>query len=348
MSFRAWLSVVTLGLITIIIYFSRHELTHAWELLGKVNIWILLLLIPVQLLVYFAAGEMIFSYLRAKKSIDAVPPLTLARMSLEMNFVNHVLPSGGVSGISYMTWRLGKYGVSSGRATMAQVVRFAMGFGAFIALLAVAVLAVTIDGNINRWIILVSSTLAAFMLGTTALGIYFLSSQTRTDQFASWVVRTINSLVKKVTLGRRQDVLDPIHTKTFFEDMHRDYVALREDKAILRKPFLWGLLFTAADASLFFITFLALGEPVNPAPILIAYGVASLAGFFVVTPGGAGAYEAIMVGFLAIAGVSQGVAIAGIVLTRVVVLLGTIGLGYLFYQHAILKYGRRGESTIKR
>jgi uncharacterized membrane protein YbhN (UPF0104 family) len=65
-----------------------------------------------------------------------------------------------------------------------------------------------------------------------------------------------------------------------------------------------------------------------------------VAGFFVVTPGGAGAYEAIMVAFLAIAGLDQGTSIAGILLTRVIILLGTIGFGYLFYQHAILKYGR--------
>ena len=343
MSFRAWLSVVTLVLIAVIIYFSRHELAHAWELLGRVNVWILFLLLPVQLLVYFAAGEMTFSYLRAKKSIAHVPPLELARMSLETNFVNHVLPSGGVSGISYMTWRLGKYGVSSGRATMAQVVRFAMGFAAFIALLLLAVLAVTIDGNINRWIILVSSTLVAVMVGSTALGIYFLSSEMRTKQFAGWVVRTVNGFVKRISFGKKQVVIEDKKTQVFFEDMHSDYLALKEDKAILRKPFLWGLVFTAADAALFFITFLALGEAVNPAPILIAYGVASLAGFFVITPGGAGAYEAIMVAFLAIAGLSQGVAIAGIVLTRVVVLLGTIGLGYLFYQHALIKYGRREE-----
>lgn len=340
MSFRAWLSIVTFILIAVIIYFSRHELVHAWQLLERVNVWILLLLIPMQLLVYFAAGEMTFSYLRAKKSIAHVPPLELARMSLETNFVNHVLPSGGVSGISYMTWRLGKYGVSSGRATMAQVVRFAMGFAAFITLLAVAVLAVTIDGNINRWIILVSSTLVAVMVGSTVLGMYFLSSEGRTRQFAGWIVRTVNAVVKKITFGKRQDVLEGKRTRVFFSDMHRDYQALRKDKAILKRPFLWGLVFTAADAALFFVTFLALGEAVNPAPILIAYGVASLAGFFVITPGGAGAYEAIMVGFLAIAGISQGVAIAGIVLTRVVVLLGTIGLGYIFYQHALIKYGR--------
>jgi uncharacterized membrane protein YbhN (UPF0104 family) len=69
--------------------------------------------------------------------------------------------------------------------------------------------------------------------------------------------------------------------------------------------------------------------------------VATIAGFFVITPGGAGAYEAIMVAFLAVAGLDKGAAIAGIVLTRVILLLGTIGLGYLFYQRALIKYGRK-------
>jgi len=340
MSFRAWVSIVTLVLIVVIIFFSRHELLHAWQLLERVNIWLLLLLIPGQALAYYASGEMIFSYLRAKKSIDEVKGPELARMSLEMNFVNHILPSGGVSGVSYMGWRLGKYGVPPGRAAMAQVVRFATGFAAFIVLLALAVLAVTIDGNVNRWIILVSSTMVAGMTTVVLLGAYLLNGERRTERFADWVTRTANGIVRKVTLGRHSQILVRAEVRRFFGEMHHDYRALKQEKAILLKPFLWGLVFTAVDALLFWITFWALGTPVNPAPILIAYGVASMAAFFVVTPGGAGAYEAIMVGFLAIAGLSQGVAIAGIVLTRVILLLGTILFGYLFYQHAILKYGR--------
>lgn len=341
MSFRAWLSVVTLVFVAIIIFFSRHELEHAWQLLGKVNIWILLLLIPGQMLVYFAGGEMIFSYLRSKKSIEHISAFILVRMSLEMNFVNHVLPSGGVSGISYMTWRLGKYGVTAGRATMSQVVRFAAGFAALIVLIALSVLIVTIDGNINRWIILMSSILVFGMVGSIIGFIYLISSHKRTITFGNWLVRVVNRLVRKLTFGRKRSVLNKHKVEVFFNEMHHDYLALRQDKRILIKPFLWGLVFTIADVGLFLITFWALGVPVNPAPILIAYGVAALAGFFVVTPGGAGAYEAIMVAFLAIAGLGQGVAIAGIVLTRVILLLGTIVLGYVFYQMAVLKYGKR-------
>ncbi|HJP80845.1 MAG TPA: lysylphosphatidylglycerol synthase transmembrane domain-containing protein [Candidatus Saccharimonadales bacterium] len=341
MSFRSWLSVITLGLIAVIIYFSRHELVHAWQLLESVNIWILLLLIPGQILAYYAAGEIMFSYLNAKKSIEHISGAELTRMSLEMNFVNHLLPSGGVSGISYMTWRLGKHGVQPGRATMAQVVKYAMSFISFIILLLIAVVMITIDGSINRWIILMSSIITSGMIGAIIGGIYLIGSQTRMEKTARWVARITNRAVRAVTFGRKKRALNQKNVETFFQEMHDDYIALRQDKRILLKPLIWGLIFTVVDTGLFVITFWALGVPVNPAPVLIAYGVASTSAFFVVTPGGAGAYEAIMVAFLAIAGLSQGTAIAGIVLTRVILLLGTIILGYVFYQTALVKYGKK-------
>lgn len=97
------MSIVTVMLLAILIFLSRHELVRAWELLEKVNIWILLIALPLSALSYLAAGEMIFSYLRQKKLINDIKHTTLMRLSLELNFVNHVLPSGGLSGISYMT-----------------------------------------------------------------------------------------------------------------------------------------------------------------------------------------------------------------------------------------------------
>lgn len=340
MSLRVWMSVFTAVLLAVIVYVSRHEIVHAWQLLEEVDAWILLLLIPGQLFVYYVAGEMVFSYLKTKGSIHHLNGGTLARMALEMNFVNHILPSAGVSGASYMNWRLGHYGITLSRATMAQVVRFAAAFAAYIILLLIAVVVITIDGGVNRWVILFSSLLISVMTITILVGMYLLSSEIRIKKFSSWIHRTVNMIVRKLTFGRHKSVLDKASIEQFFEEMHNDYLALRKDRRILIKPFLWGVVFTIAEVSLFMITFWALGIFVNPAVILIAYGLAVLAGFFFITPGGAGAYEAIMVSFLAIAGVSSGIAIAGVLLTRVILLLGTIILGYAFYQHAIFKYAK--------
>lgn len=348
MSFKTWLSIATLALMGVIIYFSRDELLHAWNLLSGVNLWLLALLLPGQMFVYYVGGEMMFSYLRAKGAIKQIPPSDLTRMALEMNFVNHVLPSGGVSGISYMTWRLNKYGISAGRATMAQLVRFAMSFIAYIALLPLAVLIVTIDGDINRWIILISSGLVFVTVVVTMLLAYLLSNRRRMWQFSNKVVKVGNRIIKKVTFGRKKSVLRYAQVEKFFTDMHFDFQALRRDKRILLRPFLWGIVYAIGDVILFLITFWAMGVTVNPAPILIAYGLACVAGMVVITPGGAGAYEAVMIGFLAIAGVNRGEAIAGIVLTRVILLLGTIVLGYAFYQNAILKYGKYSPDSSQR
>jgi len=340
MSVRGWISVATITLLVIVLFFSRHEIATAWHTLGSVNIWILLLLFPLQLVAYYAAAQTLFVYLRSKNKIPSLSRWNLMRMALEMNFVNHALPSGGVSGISYMTWRFGQYGVNAGRATAAQGVRYAAGFAASIVVIAISVIAVTIDGNVNRWIILVSAGLVTIML-LGIIGIpYLISNKHRVDRFSAWLANVVNRLVRKLTRGKKRVVLKEDKLRTFFEEMHKDYMELRHDWRVLIKPFLWALLFTIAEASLFYATFLALGEVVNPAPIVIAYILASIAGFIVVTPGGTGVYEAIMVTFLAVAGVNSGVAIAGILLTRIIILLTTIGLGYIFYQHAILKYGK--------
>ncbi|HTK39564.1 MAG TPA: lysylphosphatidylglycerol synthase transmembrane domain-containing protein [Patescibacteria group bacterium] len=348
MSFRTWLSVVTAVLILILLILSRHELAAAWKLMSQVNLWILALILPLIALNYFSTGEMIYSYLRSKGRIADVSKFTLMRMSLEVNFVNHVLPSGGASGVSYMSWRLGKFGVPAGRATMAQAVRFVAGFGAFTALLIVAVLFVTIDAGVNRVIILLSSALVTSMLAITVAGIYFLSDIRRVRKISTPLSDVINMTVRKLTFGKRQTVIHETKVLTFLEEMHDDFLELKRDKRVLIKPFLWAIAFTASDIGMYFVTFWALGTIVNPAPILIAYGAATIAGFAVVTPGGSGAYEALMVTILAVAGLNQGEAIAGVVLARVIILLTILIFGYIFYQNALAKQGKHDRPDLQR
>lgn len=343
MSVKTIISWVTLGLVALILFLSRHELLKAWHLLGTVNPLILALLLPLMLFTFFAAGEIMFTYLAAKGQIKKTSWLERARMALELNFVNHTLPSGGVSGISYMTWRLGKLGVSPGRAASAQVVRYVAGFIASAILIAVSVVAVTLDGNINRFIILVSSSIVTFMVLSTIGLVFIVSSRARMQAFAEKSSKLINRTTRRLTRGKKRVLVREKKIFHFFEEIHDDYLGLRRDYRVLTVPVLWAIAFTAADALLFWVTFWALGTPVNPAPLLIAYVLASVAGFIVVTPGGAGAYEAIMVAFLATAGIASGTAIAGIVLTRVIILVVTIAVGYMFYQHALGKYGKRNS-----
>lgn len=342
LSVRSWISVVTVALVVLLIVLSREQLIHAWDLLGQVDLRILALFIPLLLISNYAAAEMIFSYLKQNRQMTKISPLTQLRISLEMNFANHVLPSGGVSGASYIVWRLNKLGVPMSKTTVALAVRFIVGFAAFLALLAIAIIFITIDGGINRWIILVSSGLATLMIGATITAVYFIREEGRLRQFSRWLEVTADSLTHKVTRGRKQkSKVEAARVEQYLLSVKEDYHTLVEHKNLMLRPFLWGLIFTAADVAMFWVTFWALGSPVNPAPILIAYGLATVAGFVVLTPGGSGVYEALMVGFLAVAGISQGTAIAGIVLTRVIILMFVLLVGYVLYQLAIVKIRKK-------
>lgn len=340
MSFRNWLNVLTAVIVIILLWALRDELMEAWELLGRVNLWILALIIPLQFLSYFAGGAAVFSYLKQRGQTKGVSVLDMTKMSLELNFVNHILPTGGVSGASYMTWRLSKLGIGYGRATLALVVRFAATFMTYVLLLMVAVLVVTLDNGINRLTIYVSSSLVfGLVFGMLAVW-YIIDNERRLEGFSRGAARIVNRFGRSV-LRRKKELLSSRRVKKFFHELQDDYRALKKEPRVLIRPLLWGVVFNATEVSLFFFTFLALGELVNPAAILLAMGVAAVVGAFLITPGGAGGYEAMMVLMLTGAGIEGSTVIAGVLLARVILILLTIGSGYIFYHLALRKYGRR-------
>ncbi len=334
---KTWISVLTFLLVAVIVYASRHELLRAWELLGQVNIWILMLLLPAQAISYYAAGAMVFSYLKEKFDLK-VPRRESARIALELNFVNHILPSAGVSGASYMTWRLGQLGVSPARATLAQVVRFAATFGAYLVLMLIAVVAITLDVGLERIPILVSSGLASAIIIGSMVTIFIIQSPPRLHKAAVFITKHTNRFWRGI-LRRTKPLLYIEDVNKYFEDLHEDYEQIVKAPRILKKPFLWGLVFVISEIALFWITFWALGTIINPAPLLIAYGLAGFAGAFFFTPGGVGGYEALMVGFLVTTGIDKGAVIAAVLLARVVLIIVTIVTGYYFYQRALNRYG---------
>jgi len=340
MSFRTWITLITAILLGLVIYFAWSEIRHAWDLLGKVDLWILALLVPVQFISYYAAGGMIFSYLRAKGNLKDTSHWQMARMALELNFVNHILPSGGAAGFSYLGWVLGRHGVRPGRATMAQIVRFTLSFFAFIVILVIAVLSLIISQQIDRTILVISGALTAGALGGTIFMVYIVGSKRRLTKFSVWLTRTSNAFMAFVTRGKRKNAVKFETIETFFEELHQDYLEIRHEKKILIRPFMWALVLNIADVALLYIAFYSLGYSVDPALMTVAFGISSIASIASVAPGGAGIYEAVMIAFLASAGVPADIAIAGTLLARVTLVLGTILFGYIFYQLTVLKYGK--------
>lgn len=341
LSFRGWLTIITLVLLTIVIIAAWPEIKKAWALLGQVDLWILALLIPVQFLSYYATGGMIFSYLRSKGNLKEQSHWFTTRLALELNFVNHILPSGGAAGFSYLAWILSKFKVSVSRSTMSQIIRFVMTFVSFVVLLVVAIIVLAFTGHLDRITIFIAIGLAAAAIGGIFILVWLIKSNERLRNFSAWLTKTINRFIRWITRGKKRKIVKEELFLEFFGGLHDDYLAIRRDRKTLVMPFIWAIIANILDVALIWISFWALGFAVDPALLFVAFGVASIAGAVSVTPGGAGVYEAVMVAFLASSGISPEVAIAGTLLARVTLLGGTIAFGYVFYQLRVNQYGKR-------
>lgn len=345
MKLRTWLNLITVLLLALAVFFGRHQLVQAWGLLGRVNLVIFFIIIPVQFLSYYAVGEVMFSYLRAKGNMNSVNRWEMTRTALELNFVNHIIPVPSVAGFSYLGWVLGRHGVSAGRATMAQIIRYVMMFATFVILIVISVIALIFDRGVDRGLIVISGSFVIAAVASMSFLIYIIGNRARILLIAKKITSFSNKFMKFITMGKKRQVLKSAAVTDFFLDLHQDYLEIRNDKRILIKPFVWGVVGNILDVTLVAVAFLALGFWVNPATLFIAYGVSSFIAIFAATPGGSGVYEAVMITFLASAGVPAGAAIAGTLLARVTLFASTILFGFLFYQLTINKYGKINPPT---
>ena len=83
--------------LAILIYGVRKDIGGVIENLGKVNTLALLLMIPIEILNYDAYARLYVSLFKILG--EKVSYRDMYKVNLELNFVNHILPSGGVSGI---------------------------------------------------------------------------------------------------------------------------------------------------------------------------------------------------------------------------------------------------------
>lgn len=340
MTVRQKIQVATLILVALIIFFARKDIVEAWHLLWQANIGILLLLIPIQFISYYAGGAGVFSYLRYKGDMKNISRLDQPKMALEFNFVNHVLPTAGASGMSYFAWRLQEYGVSAGRAALAQIVRFMTAFAAFAAMMVLSLGWLILDGNIDRYAVLGSVLLVVLLVVLFFVTFIVIGNKRRVDKFSNWLCRFINGTVRKLFRVKKKKLVSEDSVKKAFDELHDDFMEIMKRPRQLLAPFLWGVVFNLAEVGLFYVTFLSLGYTANPALLLIAIGLAGAAGIVFVTPGGAGGYELVMITYLTYSGMPLTVATAGVVLARTILITLTITTGYFFYHRALEKHGK--------
>ncbi len=330
------LNVVTLGLLAMAIYLVREDIAQAFRDLGRINAMVLLLIIPLQVENYAAYAHLykeFFKILGKKFSFKE-----LFKLSLEMNFVNHVFPSGGVSGFSYFAARLKPHGVSTAQATLTQTMRFMLTFASYLILLFIGLFLLALGGSASNMIILITCSLAFLTVFMIVVGIYVASSEARIQTFSQSLTKVANRVIH-VVRPKYPETISLKRVEKVFAEMHEYYILLKAKFPQLRRPFMYSILANLTELGTIYAVYIAYGQFVNPGAIIIAYALANFAGLIAVLPGGIGVYEGLMSLVLVSAGVPAGLAISVTVMYRILTMIPSLTVGYYFYHQAVRKLG---------
>ncbi|MBP5647676.1 flippase-like domain-containing protein [Candidatus Saccharibacteria bacterium] len=339
-SFRTILLILTAMLVGYVVYQNWADILDTFDHLQDTNVFILLLLIPEQLFMYFACGQIFFSYLKHRKNVAKFSDSDVLSISTELNFVNHVVPAGGIGGLAFLTYRLSPFGVSAGQASFLYIFRYAITtvINYMQALIAILVLlALGLIPLEAQWIIPVSLLMNAGVFVFLSVVIYIAISQKRIEFFSKTISRVLNTIVKVITFGYKKWILRYDKVSNYFTDIHESVIIARDNKKLLKKPALWGLIYSFCEIGTYWIVAISLGRPELLPYIMVGEAIGSV--FDGIVP--YGLYELGMAGVMIALGVDFPTATIVTVMTRVVTLVFTILSGSVPYYKAIR--GKRDE-----
>ena len=333
---RHWkliLNLVTLVALVVLVYAIRKQLDDTIRNLVHVHAWILLLMIPIEVLNYHAQTRLyqrLFGIVGNRLSYKY-----LFRTALELNFVNHVFPSGGVTGVSYFGLRMRNgENLSSGKATLVQVMKLGLTFISFEVLIMFGLFCLAIMGRVNNLVILVAGSLSTLLIVGTFGFIYVVGSEDRIKSFFTSLTRGVNKLIH-IIRPKYPETISIIRARRVFDDFHNNYEAIKDNVQKLKGPFMYALLANITEVMALYIVYLAFGKPVNIGAVILAYAIANFAGLISVLPGGVGIYEALMTAVLVSTGVPAAVSLPVTIMYRVVNTLIQIPPGYYYYQQSL-------------
>ncbi len=325
-------NAITILALVGLIYIARDQIAETISNVGNLKKFALFLMLPAQILNYHAYSQMYqdLFYILDKK----VRYLKMFRLQMELNFVNTVFPSGGVTGVSYFGIRMKSMGVSAGQATLVQFMKYILIFISFQILLATGLIILALGGQASNLAVLVAGSLATMLFVGTFIGAYILGSKSRINKFFTFLTKILNRVIH-VFRRRHPETINIQTVEDLFTDLHENYMLIKNNPKVLKRPLVSALFANIAEVITIYIVYIAFGQWVNPGAVIIAYAVANFAGVISVFPGGVGVYEFLMTGVLASAGVPAGVSLPITITYRIINMTIQLPPGYYFYHKAI-------------
>lgn len=332
-SFRTVLSIATVILVGYVIYQNWPDILDTFDHLSETNGFVLLLLIPEQLFMYYACGQIFFSYLN-KKNHKKFSKKEMLKISVELNFVNHAVPAGGLGGLAYLTYRLHQFDITAGQSSFLYIFRYAVTTVVNYFQALIAVIFLVIFGLIPAeamWIIPVALLMNFGVFALLVFIVFVASSKKRIEWFAK-KISSLSGLVAKIfTFGHKREIIAHERISNYFLDIHGSVEIAKRDKKTLRSPLLWGFVYSFCEIATYWIVAISLGRPELLPFILVGEAIGSV--FDGIVP--YGLYELGMAGVMIALGVDFPTATIVTVMTRVFALVFTIITGTVPYYKVI-------------
>ncbi len=333
------ITIITVIALAILIYGLRKDIGGVIKNLGKVNTWALLLIIPIEALNYDVYARLYAGLFKVLGK--TVRYIDMLRITLELNFVNHILPSGGVSGISYFNVRMRAFGVSGPKSTLSQIMKLLLLFVSYQPLLIIGLFLLALKGHANNLILVVASSIITLLVVGTFAFIYMIESRQRINAVLTAITKMLNKLLSLIRQER--ETINIGGAQKAFDELHDNYKLLKENWRQLKLPFLYMTLANASEVAAIYVVYIAFGQYVNVGAVILAYAVANFAGLISVLPAGIGIYEGLMTAVLAATGIPAELSIPVTIMYRVLNMFIQLTPGYYFYQKAL-----RGGLTISK
>jgi putative heme transporter len=341
---RRWkllLNIATIVAVILFLFLIREQIIETFKNLGRIHWWVLLLIALLQLWNYDAQTRMYLSLFKIVGNNFKYKPMFIA--ALELNFINNVFPSGGVSGISYFGVRLRSEKVTAGKATLVQIMKLLMLYVSFEVLLVIGIFLLAAEGHINDLVLMSAVAISTALILGTGLFVYILGSKQRVEQFFRLIKRLTNKVVRRVRRGPHRKPIEMEHVHFLLAELHDNFKTIKSRMTDLKWPLVHALFANLTEIMCIYVIYIAFGEWVNFGAIIIAYSVANFAGLISVLPGGVGIYEVLMTTVLVAAGVPVALSLPVTIMYRVLTAGIQLPPGYYFYHRALNSKGMKLE-----
>src|SRR6266404_6466290 len=222
---RLVLTAATFIALAILIYTQRKQIVDVIVNLGKVNAWALLLMIPLEAANYDAYARLYKSLFKILGKDVLYWPMY--KLTLELNFVNHILPSGGVSGISYFNIRMRAFGVGAAKSSLTQVMKLLLLFISFQPLLILGIFLLAIRGHVNNLIMVIASSIITLLVVGTFAFIYTIEDRGRINTVLTAITKALNKLIGLVR--RNSETISIAGAQMVFDELHDNYKLLKDN-----------------------------------------------------------------------------------------------------------------------